>query len=199
MSERGRTYRWIDAVAASLRFGVGGLLIFMVALNGANAFGRFVLNQSIIGADEVMVFCMIWLVFLGAAEASWRRKHLSIDLLRPRLPGAVQHWLLVLRGLMLAFVCVFVSVQSLSVIEQLGRIGQRSMAAEIPMTIPHTAIVVGLGLAALFALMQIFIAPTEDDPPDRPDRERPLSFRRRKGPLRVGADPRRRRSGRSPR
>lgn len=171
MSERGRTYRWINTLAGGLRLVVGGLLIFMVVLNGANAFGRFVLNQSIIGADEVMIFCMIWLVFLGAAVASWRRKHLSIDLLRPRLPDTVQRWLLILRGLTLAFVCVFVSVQSLSVIEQLGRIGQRSMAAQIPMTIPHTAIAVGLGLAALFAVIQILIVPTDDDPADPAHRE----------------------------
>ncbi len=147
--------RWARKVVRGLRVGLGTILILMVLLNGANAFGRFVLNRSIIGADEILVFAMVWLVFLGAAVVTWERRHLSIDLLRPHLPSRAQRWLLATHGIVLAFVCGFVVIQSLSVIEQLGRIGQRSMGAQVPMTIPHAAIAVGLGLAALFALLRL--------------------------------------------
>ena len=86
--------RSITAVVGALRTGIGILLILMVALNGANAFGRFILKESIIGADEILVFSMIWLVFLGVAVATWHRKHLSIDLLRPALPHRARRTLL---------------------------------------------------------------------------------------------------------
>ncbi len=172
MSSLRGVIRWAEGLAGALRLGIGVLLIFMMLLNGANAFGRFVLGRSIVGADEVLIFSMIWLVFLGAAVATWKRRHLSIDLLRPRLARAAQRWFLVLYGLTLALVCLFVAAQSHGVILQLGRIDQRSMAAQIPMTIPHAAVIVGLGLAALFALVQVIAlsaTTSEYDEYDQPD------------------------------
>ena len=148
-------------IVGALRTGIGILLILMVGLNGVNAFGRFVLKETIVGADEILVFSMIWLVFLGAAVAAWHRKHLSIDLFRPRLPKSWQRALLVTHSLLLAAVCAYIAMQSLDVISQLGRIDQRSMAARIPMTVPHAAIAVGLGLAAVFATVRMLTRPTD--------------------------------------
>ena len=155
--------RAMTKIVEALRASIGILLILMVALNGANAFGRFVLQEAIIGADEILVFSMIWLVFLGVAVATWHRRHLSIDLLRPLLPKTAQRALLLMHSLLLAAVCTYIAVQSVSVVSQLGRIDQRSMAAQIPMTLPHAAIAVGLGLAAVFAVIRIFARPANGD------------------------------------
>lgn len=161
------TTKLAQALAIVLRVVLGGLLVLMVLLNGANAFGRFVLKQSIIGADEILIFAMAWLVFLGAALVSWEGRHLAIDLIRPSLPPHIRRWLEAVQLLALVFVCVFVGIQSVGVIDQLGRIGLRSMAAQIPMTLPHAAVAVGLALAALFAVLRLVVgwrAPRAADP-----------------------------------
>ena len=157
------TTKLAQAFANVLRVVLGGLLVLMVMLNGANAFGRFVLKQSINGADEILIFAMAWLVFIGAALVSWEGRHLAIDLIRPSLPRALRRWLEAAHLLAFVFVCLFVVVQSVSVIGQLGNVGLRSMAARIPMTIPHAAIAVGLGLAALFAVLRLVGRRTRQD------------------------------------
>ena len=61
-------------------------LIAAVLLNFANVTGRYVLGMGILGADEVQIFIMIWITFLGAAVVSWRDKHLRMDALVDYLP-----------------------------------------------------------------------------------------------------------------
>ena len=78
------------AVGRSVRVAsrlLGLVLLAMVALNVANAAGRHVLQRSILGADEILVFAMAWLVFgLGAALALLRLALL--------LGNAVKHYVM---------------------------------------------------------------------------------------------------------
>ena len=109
MSDRNSISGIIEKFVGLLQMVVGTLLIFMVILNAITAFGRFTIGTSITGADEILIFSMIWLVFLGAAIATWRRRHLSIDLLRPRLPSVYRRILGTTHGVLLTLVCVFVA------------------------------------------------------------------------------------------
>ena len=58
---------------------------------------------------------------------------------------------------------MFVVFQSVQVIEKIGKVGQKSMALEIPMVIPHFAILIGLlliggiaGVRVIWGLMREF-------------------------------------------
>lgn len=147
----------VGYLAGRLKLAIGILLVLMVVLNAANAVGRYVFHRSINGADEILVYAMVWLVFLGAAAVTWEARHLRIGFLAAKLPERLQVGLNIIQILTLAGLCLLVCVQSIDVIGQLGKIGQRSMAAEIPMTVPHTAIALGLGLCVLFACLRLFV------------------------------------------
>ncbi|MCG8358254.1 MAG: TRAP transporter small permease subunit, partial [Kiloniellales bacterium] len=60
-----------DRAAIWVRRLLGLLLIAMVLLNVGNAIGRYVFRRSIDGADEILIFAMAWLVFIGAAVVTW--------------------------------------------------------------------------------------------------------------------------------
>lgn len=128
----------------------------MVALNVANVIARHGLATSIRGADELLVFAMIWLVFFGAAFVSWQDRHLRFpvifDKLSPRIRRIVGFALSIV-SLGLFGVAGFASWQ---VIEKLDRIGQKSMAAGIPMTIPHSAVFLCFVAMALIAAISCF-------------------------------------------
>jgi TRAP-type C4-dicarboxylate transport system permease small subunit len=58
----------------------GLLLIGITVLNLVAVFMRYVLLDSISWSEEIMRYAGVWLTFLGAAAASWRGEHLSLDL-----------------------------------------------------------------------------------------------------------------------
>jgi len=145
----------VDVLTAALEKLLGLALIAAVAFNFVNVVGRYIFGTTFLSADEVQVYIMVYIAFLGAAVATWRRAHLRMDVLAQRLPKSVQRALagaelaliLVLAGLVL-----YVSTQY---VLQMARIDARSNNASIPMWIPHSAIVIGFGLIALLSLLQV--------------------------------------------
>lgn len=134
---------------------LGAIFIGVVLLNFASAASRYVAGRPIMGADEVQVYVMVWLVFLGAAMAAMRRAHLRMDVLTMNL-RPVAAWWRTLGEMLLVLVTsatmVWVSAQFTL---QIYGMDQRSDAAEIPMWIPHVSVAVGFTGLALCALLEL--------------------------------------------
>ena len=145
--------RILGAGRLALRWALGLLLIAMVLLNVANAAGRYLFGRAITGADEVLVFSMVWLVFAGVVLVTAEGRHLRLDLAASLFRGRLGHGRAVLIDLMIAVLCLYVALQSWEIIGRLAQIGQRSMALGIPMVVPHAAIAIGLAATALVALV----------------------------------------------
>ena len=76
----------IGAAMAVLQKALGITLIAAILLNFANVVGRYGFGYSILWADEVEMFILVLVTFLGAAIVGWQRQHLAMDVLRARLP-----------------------------------------------------------------------------------------------------------------
>ena len=70
-----------DRVARLLELVLALAFIFAILLNFANVCGRYVLGYSLLGADEVQVFIMVAMTFVGAAVVTRRNMHLRMDVL----------------------------------------------------------------------------------------------------------------------
>ena len=147
------TAKGISQLFRLVRLGLGLLLIGMVFLNVANAAGRYLFGKAIPGSDEVLVFAMAWVVFLGAVLVAARNAHLGFDILPRMLPQKVGRVLHSLRCLAIAGLTGFVALQSWAVLQKLARIDQRSMATDMPMTWPHASLFLGLTMIALVFLV----------------------------------------------
>src|SRR5256885_4139719 len=146
--------RSIDALAVALEKLLGAALIVAVLYNFVNVVGRYVVGWTFISADEVQIYIMVYIAFLGAAVATWRRLHLRMDVLVHRLPQRVQTVLSVIElGLIIVLAALVLYVSS-GYVEQMAGLDARSQNAGIPMWIPHSAIVLGFGLIALLAVLQ---------------------------------------------
>jgi TRAP-type C4-dicarboxylate transport system permease small subunit len=126
--------------------------VFAVALNFANVVGRYVLGYSILGADEVQIYIMVFMAFLGAAVVYWRRAHLRMDVLVQFFPAWMRTALRAAELALIVLLAGFVLVQSTSYAWQMLAIDRKSDNAGIPMWIPHGAVALGFGLIALIAL-----------------------------------------------
>lgn len=147
--------RSIDALALGLERLLGVLLIVAVLYNFVNVVGRYVFGRTFISADEVQIYIMIYIAFLGAAVATWRRMHLRMDVLLQRMPRALQAGLGVLELALILVLAAFVLYVSSGYVKQMAGLDARSQNAGIPMWIPHSAIVLGFGLIAVLSVLQI--------------------------------------------
>jgi TRAP-type C4-dicarboxylate transport system permease small subunit len=115
-----------DRIARVIEVTLALAFIFAVLLNFANVVGRYLLGLSLLGADEVQIFIMVAMTFLGAA--------------------------VVTEQVLLAALAGFVLTQSCFYAWQMWRIGRTSDMAGIPMWIPHATVAIGFALILVVAL-----------------------------------------------
>jgi TRAP-type transport system small permease protein len=147
--------RSIDALAVALEQVLGAALIVAVLYNFVNVVGRYIVGQTFISADEVQIYIMVYIAFLGAAVATWRRLHLRMDVLVHRLPPRVQALLGVAELALTVVLATLVLYVATGYVKQMAGLDARSQNAGIPMWIPHSAIVLGFGLIAALAVLQL--------------------------------------------
>lgn len=141
-----------DRFLAVPRAVAAALILLGIGLNFANVVGRYLFSAPIPWAEEVMIFGMIWIIFLGAALAERDNEHLRIDLLQAMLSPALRraHHLCV--AAIVIAVCAFVAWQSFEVTSLFAGMGDQSAVAGIPKWLMHGAITVGLVLVLVSAV-----------------------------------------------
>jgi len=70
--------QWIEY----LLFGLGSTMTLIVAVQ---VFCRYVLNQSLFWSEELARFLLVWLTFLGASSAYYRKVNPGVDFLYAKL------------------------------------------------------------------------------------------------------------------
>jgi TRAP-type C4-dicarboxylate transport system permease small subunit len=144
-----------DRVARLIEMVLALGFIAAVLLNFANVVGRYLLGVSLLGSDEVQVFIMVGMTFLGAAVVARRNLHLRMDVLLRFLPAPVLVLLRVIEQVLLITLAGFVLAQSYFYASQMWRIGRTSDMAGIPMWIPHATVAMGFGLVLAVAIWRL--------------------------------------------
>lgn len=140
---------WIER-ALALAFAAAVILSFV------NVIGRYVFGATVIWADEIQIYIMIWMAFLGAVVVTWREMHLRMDLLFKMLSPRLQNIVRLAEFaamITLAGVVVALSGQYAYNMFVLGRL---SDVAQVPMWIPHGGVSLGFSLILLIALWQVW-------------------------------------------
>jgi len=125
------------------RITVGAAIFIAIGVNFANIVGRYIFLAPIIWAEEILIFIMIWCVFIGAVLVTWEGRHIKMDLLSVMMPSPMKEIVSLIGAVVFVLVCGFVILQSWTVTSLMYRLDQRSVVAEIPMMIPHLALLLG--------------------------------------------------------
>lgn len=147
--------------------GIAGLLILAgVAIIFANVVSRYLFSAAIFWAEEILVFMVVALVAVSAIAVSFNRAHLSMDLLLARARGRLKR--LIDGAIVLVFVacCGFVVIQSVEMVAAFHRTGTVSIAAGVPLVVPHTVLLIGFALMIVAALARVlagFRAPPRNE------------------------------------
>ena len=160
--------RAIDRIARVIELALALAFILAVLLNFANVVGRYLLGLSLLGSDEVQVFIMVAMTFLGAAVVTRRNLHLRMDVLVRFLPKPVQVGLRIAEQLLLVTLAAFVLMQSYDYAQRMFRIGRTSDMAGVPMWIPHGTVTLGFALVLIVAVWgAVRMARRMPEPPAR--------------------------------
>jgi TRAP-type transport system small permease protein len=143
----------IARVAARTLLGL--VLLGMVLLNVANAAGRYAFGTVFIGADETLVFAMIWLVMMAMILVTADRGHIALDFLVNRVGAQARTALSLLHNAIMLVACAYAALQSFAFVERVGATGQTSMALGISMVLPHSALILGFGGTAMVSLLLV--------------------------------------------
>jgi TRAP-type C4-dicarboxylate transport system permease small subunit len=145
----------IAALVSAIRNLTATLLLAAVALNLANIIGRYALNSPIASAEEVMLFLLVAVVFLGSSVVSWERKQIRMDVVLHVMPPAVRHYFEVISDVATIAISVALIVFAWPVITMLVEFDERSQAADIPLSVPQALIPIGLGLTAFLTAIRL--------------------------------------------
>ncbi|MEM6768181.1 MAG: TRAP transporter small permease [Bacteroidota bacterium] len=149
----------LDLILEWLLVGVLGLLTLSVIYQvGA----RYLFNNPSSITEELARYLLIWLGLLGAAYASGKGMHLSIDLLSTKLSEQGQVWLNgVIQLLIMGFALATMVIGGLKLVNITLTTGQTSAALGIPLGYVYIALPLSGGLIMLYALMELLPNPKE--------------------------------------
>ncbi|HEX9898821.1 MAG TPA: TRAP transporter small permease [Candidatus Methylomirabilis sp.] len=128
------------------------MMAVMATLVFTNVITRYIFNFSIIWAEEVSQYLMIWIAYLGAGLALREGRHVAVEMLQDRLPAALGRGVrMAVGGLVLAFLGV---VTVLGFQFAVFVWNQETPVLNVSLGIPSLAIPIG---ALLFALHLLFM------------------------------------------
>lgn len=135
------------------------LMIADVIINAANVVGRYAFGSPIFWAEEAMVYLTVWGIFFGLVAVTFDHQHICMDLFSSRLSPRGRVAMDRVVALVLFVVCTFIAAQSWQIVRLFWDTGAVSSSASIPKVIPHSALLVGFGLAGLAAVARLLVPP----------------------------------------
>ena len=128
---------------------IGGALAFASALLFLNVVLRYAFLSPIAWAEELSLYLLVWIVFVGASVAMRTRGHVAIDLLpRALSPANRKHLALLVGLLVLVFLAVFFYFSAAHTLRTAAS-GQVTPIMLAPMWLTYLAMPVGSALMFL--------------------------------------------------
>jgi TRAP-type C4-dicarboxylate transport system permease small subunit len=133
----------------------GILFLVATAINIVNVIARYVFSAPVFWAEEVLVFLVIWTVFLVAGSITYRGAHLNMDLLYAAFPPAWKRAVNTAIWFALVVCTSFAAIQAWKIVKLQYQTHGVTAATDIPLVIPHSALLFGFSFMALAALVRV--------------------------------------------
>ncbi len=141
-----------DWVNIASKYLIVAILTAMVAFTCFQVFCRYVFNSALSWPEEMNIFFMAWLTFVGSSIALKQSAHIGVDLFINFLPAKVRRLILTIgHCFMFVFLLLLVDTGYSVAVMNLGNFSE---ALEIPLIIPRLSLVVG-GLMMLLQMVYI--------------------------------------------
>lgn len=137
---------------------IGGILLLLMILLFVNVISRYVFSYAFCWAEEVTLYGLVWMVFLGLPVLSKANKHIKVDLISNYISEKANKKLKrlgnILEIIVAGILCISASILTYEVFMN----KQISPAAEIPVWLVTIALPIGFLLSLIFILIKIYNA-----------------------------------------
>ncbi|MEQ9407844.1 MAG: TRAP transporter small permease [Fuerstiella sp.] len=148
-----RCERWMVLGEQSL----AALFLFViVSTMGAQVFARYFFGAPFSWSEEVARMALIWMTFMAAAFVMAEGRHITVDVLSPRLGVRGKLWLECLSHGIVAATCLLLLVGGSRFVWYVGKVGSPSLG--IPMSWWYGAVGAGLLLMTIHSVVNLLQA-----------------------------------------
>jgi TRAP-type C4-dicarboxylate transport system permease small subunit len=134
---------------------IGCMILVGILINVSNVIGRYLFLEPIIWAEEIMIYIMVWTVFIGAILVTYDGQHLKMDVFSVMLPSPFKEIVNSIAVGAFLLVCIYVIPNNWIVVKLMFDNDQRSVVAEVPMVIPHFALLAGFVLMFIAVVVRL--------------------------------------------
>ena len=150
--------RAVDRMISALLVLLGAVLLLLMMLGLWNIVSRYLFDKAILWADEISVFGIIAMTWLGAVVCAWRGAEIRMSILIDLLPARVRRWIDMLQEAVIGGLSLWLAWLSWGYVSRLFTFGMKSDAARIPVWTVHVTVTIGLvgiGLIAFLRLIRL--------------------------------------------
>lgn len=156
----------LDYLTKAIDILVAALMVFITVVTFIQVIRRFIYGSVFAWAEELAIYSMVWITFLGAVLCLRYGEHTRIDAFINLFPHAVRKWI---EAFDLAICLVFMSIlafHSISLLQTTGRF--LSTGARLPMYFVYSCILVSGVLMIPYFIILIYQKVTEKGAPPAP-------------------------------
>jgi len=137
----------------------GACMVLIAAFTLYEIACRYVFDSPTQWSQDFSIYLMIWCAFLGLMPTDMAGQHIRIDVWYKRLSVRPQILLELFVYVSMAVFAAIATWAASGMVAQSLRLGRRSLSLiSVPMWIPQSALVIGLGLFCLECIRRAFCA-----------------------------------------
>ena len=121
----------------------------MISIILYGVFRRYILNKAVPWSEELAIFLMIWIIYLGISVAEKEKMHIGMSALQDMLPDAVKNYLKLFINLLILIFLIMISYGGIRL--SVSVIQQTSPALRLSFFWPYLSVPVG----AMLMIIQI--------------------------------------------
>lgn len=153
-----QTLRTLGVIWDKIESAVGGLFLTLsVCIVVIEIVGRNLFSYSMIGADEIASFAVIWSVFFTASIGVKKNIHVRIDVLLMVLPATAARLVDALGTLLALVFTTYLTYSGWTLLQESIMLGEMTMTMlRMPLWIPQSIIPVGGFLLSVRLVQRLF-------------------------------------------
>jgi TRAP-type C4-dicarboxylate transport system permease small subunit len=131
-------------------------LLILVVVTFMGVIMRYFANNPIIWQEEVQLWCMVWIVFIGASAAVRTGGHIAIDFIVDLMPEKIKTIVEYLGYIIFIAVLIYLFIQGNVLVKQLSETGRRTNILRVPYSLIYG--VMPLGCVLMIINQIIYVA-----------------------------------------
>lgn len=144
-----KAFKWLDrGVGAVESVSIGACMGAAIVLASTQVFARYFFNSSILWAEEVIIYSMIAMSFIGAGAGLRKGAHISIDIIQSVKNERVKQFFMITAPIVGLLFSIYLGYLSYRLVSSTYMRGQLSPALRMPMWLVYMPIFIGSLLMA---------------------------------------------------